>query len=314
MNLPPPVPPPPPVPGAPGPATAGGEHSCYRHRDRPTGRRCTRCGKWACGECLVQASVGSNCVDCVRAGRPPLAVRARFWSAGQALLVTKALIAINVAVFVYVTVLDPSSLASRGITRGQAQLGLSADIIERGVIFDFPDGRYLAGPGEWYRLVTSGFLHFVVLHIAFNLYLLFLLGRMIEPAVGRLPFLLTYLAALLGGSAGAMLVQPGGFHGGASGAVFGLMGAAFVGFRQRGINPFATGIGTLLVLNLVITFVLPGISIGGHLGGVIVGAVCGLVVLSPDRRRFPPAMRIAFPAVVCVVCAVVAVVAITARG
>jgi membrane associated rhomboid family serine protease len=242
-----------------------------------------------------------------------MATRARTWSAGQSILVTKVLIGLNLAVFAWVTAQDPSSLASRGITRGQAQLGLSADIIERGVLFRFPDGDYIAGPGEWYRLITSGFLHFGVIHLAFNMYLLFLLGRMIEPAISRMQFALLYFAALAGGSAGAMLLQPSGLHGGASGAVFGLMGAAFIGFRQRGINPFATGIGTLLVLNLVITFALPGISIGGHLGGVLVGALAGAVVLAPDRSRYSSAVRTAVPAALFLVSIAIAVVAITTR-
>ena len=305
---------PPPSPPASPPSSIDGEHRCYRHPDRITGRRCTRCGKYACGDCLVQATVGSNCLDCVRAARPAISRRARTWSAGQSLLITKILIGINVAVFVWITVQDPSSLASRGIFLGQAQLGLSADIVDRGVIFRFPDGDYLAGPGEWYRIITSGFVHFGLIHLAFNMYLLFLLGRMIEPAVTRTQFALTYVAALVGGSAGAMLLQPTGLHGGASGAVFGLMGAVFIGYRQRGINPFASGIGTLLVLNLLITFALPGISIGGHLGGLLVGAACGAVVLAPDRGRFSPAVRTAVPAALLVMSAVVAVVAITARA
>jgi membrane associated rhomboid family serine protease len=257
--------------------------------------------------------VGSNCVDCVRAAKPATATRARNWSARQPLLVTKSLMAINIAIFVWVIVQNPSSLMSRGITKGQAQLGLSADIIDRGVIFQFADGAYLAGPGEWYRIITSGFIHFGLIHIAFNMYLLYLLGQMIEPAIGRLRFTLLYFASLIGGSAGAMILQPGGFHGGASGAVFGLMGAAFIGYRQRGVNPFATGIGTLLLLNLFITFALPGISIGGHLGGVAVGALVGSVVLAPNQRRYPSWFPTAFPAVIIMVGIAVTAVAVAAR-
>ena len=252
-------------------------------------------------------------MDCIRAARPAATTRARNWNARQPLLVTKSLIGINLAIFVWITLQSPSSLMSRGISKGQAHLGLSADIVDRGVVFQFPDGLYLAGPGEWYRVVTAGFVHFGLLHIAFNMYLLYLLGQMIEPAIGRVRFILLYFAALIGGSAGAMILQPSGFHGGASGAVFGLMGAAFVGYRLRGVNPFATGIGTLLVLNLFITFALPGISIGGHLGGVLMGAIVGAVVLAPNQRRYPPWFPTAFPAIMIVVGLATTAAAITMR-
>ena len=102
-------------------------------------------------------------------------------------------------------------------------------------------GPFLPSTGEWYRLVTAGFLHFGIIHLAFNMLLLFQLGQLLEPAIGRVRFGLLYFAALLGGSAGALLLQPNALHGGASGAVFGLMGAAFVGMRNRGVNPFSTG-------------------------------------------------------------------------
>lgn len=292
MSMPPPPPPGPPTSGA------GQRTTCYRHADRAAGRRCTRCGRWACDQCLVQAAVGSNCVDCARAGRPDLATRARFWSARQALLVTMTLIVVNLAVFAWVTAQDPSSLGRRGITEGQFRLGLNAQLVDI--------------TGEWYRIVTSGFLHFGLLHLAFNMYLLYLLGQLLEPAIGRVRFALLYAAALLGGSAGAMLIQPTGFHGGASGAVFGLMGAAFVGYSIRGVNPFSTGIGTILVLNLVITFTIPGISVGGHLGGVVVGALCGLVVLAPGHKGYPQWATYVVPAGLGLLSLVLTVFAISA--
>lgn len=305
--------PPPPPPSADLPSTERSPNTCYRHPDRPAGRRCTRCGKYACGDCLVQASVGSNCLECARASRTPVATRARFWSARQPLLITMSILVVNLAVFAWITIQDPSSLGSRGITRGQAHLVLSADIIDRGVIFRFSDGPYVAGPGEWYRIVTSGFVHFGIIHVAFNMYLLYMLGQLLEPAVGRVRFALVYFASLLGGSAGAMILQPGGFHGGASGAVFGLMGAAFVGFRLRGVNPFQTGIGTLLLLNLFITFAIPGISIGGHLGGVVAGAICAAVVLAPGHKGYPEWASYALPVVIMAVSVVATVIAVTSR-
>ncbi len=260
--------------------------TCFRHPGREAGRRCTRCGRAACSECLVQAQVGSHCVECARAAKPTVATRARFWNARQPTLVTYALMAINIGVFVWLAALDPDSLTgARQITQGQFELGLAAPFIDQ---------------GEWYRLVTSGFLHFGIIHLAFNMFLLFQLGQMIEPVVGRVRFALVYFAALLGGSAGALLLQPNEFHGGASGAVFGLMGAAAIGLRQRGINPFSTGIGTTLLLNLLITFTIPGISIGGHLGGIVAGGLAGWIVMAPNWKGVPRWATYVAPAAVMV--------------
>lgn len=200
-----------------------------------------------------------------------MSMRLRHWQAAHVAFVTRALIGANLLVFALVAIADPRSLSGR-TTRLQVDLGLNADLLG-------------AGPGEWYRLVSSGFVHFGLIHLGFNMYLLHQLGGMLEPTLGRVRFTLVYVTCLLGGGAGAMLLQPGGLHGGASGAVFGLMGLAAVGYQQRGINPLTTSIGTLLLLNLLITFVVPGISIGGHLGGATAGALCALLVLSPRRQR-----------------------------
>lgn len=247
--------------------------TCYRHPDRATGRSCTRCATPACGDCLVSASIGSHCLSCVRDARPPATTRARDWNARQGILVTKILIAINIAVFIWVITGDSGSIGfgDRPSDR-EIQLGLSRWLISE------PDG--------WYRLVTAGFLHFGILHIAMNMILLFQLGQMLEDALGRTRFALLYFASLLGGSLGALVIQggAGGLHGGASGAVFGLMAAAAVGLQRRGVNVFQTGIGATLVINLLLTFTIPGISVGGHLGGAAAGAVCGMVMLAPRRR------------------------------
>lgn len=246
--------------------------------------------------------MGSHCVECARAAKPNLATRARHLNARQPTLVTYTLMAINVAVFVLVTLSDPESLASNGISGrsdgefGQFDLGLAEPFLDA---------------GEWYRMVTSGFLHFGIIHLAFNMFLLFQLGQLLEPAIGRVRFALLYFAALLCGSAGAMLMQPNEFHGGASGAVFGLMGAAAIGLRNRGINPFSTGIGTTLLLNLLLTFTIPGISIGGHIGGVVGGVIAGWVILAPNWKRVPEWASYAVP-VALIVVAVAATYVVTA--
>ena len=250
--------------------------ACYRHTDVPTGRSCTRCGRPACADCLSQATVGSHCRDCVKAARPATTVRARDWNARQSNLVSTTLIAVNVAVFIWVAIGDTSSLGF-GERPGEReiQLGLSRWLISE------PDG--------WYRLVSAGFLHFGILHLAMNMILLYQLGQMLEAPLGRARFALLYFACLLGGSLGALVIQGGGggLHGGASGAVFGLMGATAVGMQRRGVNVFQTGIGATLAINLLLTFTIPGISIGGHVGGVVTGALLGTVMLAPSWRPMP---------------------------
>ena len=138
--------------------------------------------------------------------------------------------------------------------------------------------------------------------------LLFQLGNLLEPAIGRLRFGLLYFAALLAGSAGALIVSPNSLSGGASGAVFGLMAAAFVGLRNRGVNPFSTGIGTVLVINLLLTFTMPGISIGAHVGGIVGGVLAGWVIMRPHHRPVPKWATYATPVAVMVVSVLVSVI------
>ncbi|MFK8024960.1 MAG: rhomboid family intramembrane serine protease [Ilumatobacter sp.] len=291
-----PLPPPPPS------AAVGGATSavCYRHPDRAVGRRCTRCGKPACGECLQSASVGSHCLDCVKAARPDMATRAKYWSAKQPAFVTYALIAINLAVFIGLGLwYDLAGMLSGSITDAHVNYALSPifldgdpKAIDLGREVIFTEGN------EWYRVVTSGFLHFGLIHLAFNMYFLYILGGQMEPQLGRVRFVALYFASLLGGSAGVLAIDQGGFTAGASGAVFGLLGATAVGMYQNGINPLRTQIGTLLMINLGLTFFVSGISIGGHVGGLIAGAICGFVMLAPGYKGFPDWSRIATPVAV----------------
>jgi membrane associated rhomboid family serine protease len=141
--------------------------------------------------------------------------------------------------------------------------------------------------GDWWRLVTSGFLHAGPIHILFNMYLLWILGNMLEPTLGSSRFAALYFTALLAGACGALVVDPNSPTVGASGAVFGLMGAAAVELRSRGINPFKTDIGALIIFNLVLSFVISHISVGGHVGGLIGGVLVGIVFDQADRRRMP---------------------------
>lgn len=159
----------------------------------------------------------------------------------------------------------------------------------------FVDGALLGGwiyrdvgfigvdAGEWWRLVTGGFLHANLMHIGFNMYLLWVLGSQLEPFLGRLRFGLLYAGSLLAGSFGVMLLDPSHITVGASGAVFGLMGATLVAQRAQGVNPWQSSIGGLVAINLVLTFVIPGISIGGHLGGLVGGAIAAAAYIELPR-------------------------------
>jgi membrane associated rhomboid family serine protease len=274
---------------------------CYRHPDRPVGRRCTRCGKPACPECLEQVSVGSHCRDCVKAAKPDIKTRAKYWQAGQPAIVTYTLIAINIAVFVGLGLwFDLGGMLAGSLTDAHREFALNSVFIGgEPVLYSLSDGTQVISNGnDWYRLVTSAFLHFGLIHLAFNMYFLYVLGTQMEPQLGRVKFLMLYVASMLGGSAGVILLDQGAFTAGASGAVFGLLGAMAVGIWQRGINPFTTQIGTLLLINLGLTFFVGGISIGGHLGGLVAGSICGFVMMAPGYKAFPAWSRYATPAAV----------------
>lgn len=178
-------------------------------------------------------------------------------------MITRAIIGINVMVYLWSVTGAISNYGGTGLNSHQ---------------FDIVLAKFFTDNGEWYRLLTAGFLHFGLLHIGMNMFILWQLGNLLEPELGRIRFAGIYFASLIGGSIGALILSPNAFTGGASGAVFGLMAAAAVILHRRGINVMQTGIGTTLILNLVITFALPGVSIGGHLGGMFVGALIGITI------------------------------------
>ena len=246
---------------------------CTRHPDVATGRHCTRCDRPACSQCLTQADIGSLCAECLRRAKPATRERIRFWNAAQSVLVTRAIIGLNAIIFVWVLFGTDRYIGGGVINGRELDMALSQFFIDN---------------GEWYRLISSGFLHFGLFHVGMNMFLLWQLGVLLEPALGRARFALLYFVSMLGGSVGALVLSPNALTGGASGAVFGLMAAAFVGLQQRGVNPLKTGIGATLILNLLITFTIPGISIGGHLGGALMGAAAGYAMLEPRWNRDNP--------------------------
>ncbi|MFC5066312.1 rhomboid family intramembrane serine protease [Actinomycetospora atypica] len=241
-------------------------HVCVRHPDRPTGLRCTRCERPACPECLREASVGLQCVDCVAEGARGVR-RARPVRTGA--VVVPGLIAVNAAVFAW-TALDAGSIAAN--TDGAVFAAGSLVPLQ------------VAG-GEWWRLVTSGFLHIGPVHLLFNMLALWFIGRDIELALGRLRFSVLYGASLLGGSAAVMVLgSPVSATAGASGAIFGLMGALVVLLRRMRLP--ATSAMVIIGLNVVFSLTFPGISLLGHLGGLVTGTVVALgMAYGPARSR-----------------------------
>ena len=201
----------------------------------------------------------------MKAAQPSTSTRLRLWNARTTGLVTRVLIAINVAVFVLTSM------------SGGSLQGTASKLHTRLALYG-PAVR----DGEWYRLITAGFVHYGLIHIAFNMILLYRIGDSLEAAVGRVRFLVLYFVSLLAGSFGALLLSPNAYTAGASGAVFGLFGATAVGQRRSGIDVWRNGIGGLIAINLVFTFVAAGnISVGGHLGGLIGGALVGAVLFRP---------------------------------
>lgn len=235
--------------------------SCYRHPDRPAPLACTRCGRPICVEDAVDAPVGYLCPECARQPGHVRQAQRRVASA-QSARATTVLLGIIAVVYV-------------------GQLAIP-DLWIQGALFG-----PLVAVGEWYRIVTSGFLHSqdLLIHVLFNGYLLYQLGKMVEPGVGTSRFVALFSAGLFGGSAGALLLSWDVPTIGASGAVFGLMGAAMVLLRRRGINPWRTSIGTLVLINLVFTFVAPGVSLGGHVGGLAGGALAALALTRVPSKQ-----------------------------
>jgi membrane associated rhomboid family serine protease len=248
--------------------------TCYRHPSRETGVSCSNCGRPICPDCMTTTRVGMRCPECAKQRTKVKRIR----DIATVPQVTYALIAMNVLAF----------LAEGGGVFSISG-GASGTALREGALLGSSEVPGLAGQGvahgQWWRIITGGFLHENLLHIGFNMWVLYYLGTMLEPALGRVRFALIYFVSLLTGSLGVLLVSPHSLTVGASGAVFGLMGAAAVEMRARQIPLMQSGVGSLIVLNLVISFALPGISWGGHVGGLIGGALAALVIRLGDRYR-----------------------------
>ena len=248
--------------------------ACYRHPNRETGVHCSNCGRPICPDCMTSTPVGMRCPECARQRTRARTMRSA--AAGGEPVLTYALIGICVVVFI-----------------GELAGGASATGGGLGSSRLFADGA-LSGPdvanGDYWRLLTAGFLHASFFHIFFNMFALWILGQLLEPAIGSIPFGLIFFVSVFAGSLGVLVIDPNSLTVGASGGIFGLMGAAVVVMRNRGINPLESGLVLWLGLNLLLTFTISSISIGGHIGGLIGGTLAALVLFElPDRVRVPPA-------------------------
>jgi membrane associated rhomboid family serine protease len=250
---------------------------CYRHPGRETGIRCTRCERPICPECMVDASVGFQCPECVRGGsgtgHAPTASMPRTIAGGAVAadprLITKILLGINLAVFIAV----------------QVRPSLLDPLVLVGV---WPSAPFMpiegVAEGEWYRLVTSMFTHEEIWHIAFNMLGLWWLGGPLEQALGRARYLALYLISGLAGSALTYLLAAGSTASlGASGAIFGLFGATAVLMRR--LNQDMRPIIALLVINVIITFGWSNIAWQAHIGGLVAGVVIGYAMVHAPRER-----------------------------
>ena len=261
--------------------------TCYRHPDRSTRLACSNCGKPICVDCTVDTPVGQKCPECATpTGRHRVVTaQAIRRPPSRTAPVTFVILAINVAIFL-VRELDPA-IGARFFQDGAQQVDLIRD-------------------GEWWRAITSMFLHAGFAHVGFNMWALYLFGPALERRYGSLPFATLYLAAGLGGSALYHLIGRSNPAVGASGAIFGLMGALIVVLYDQRHTPVGRAIFSqlivLLAINLALPLVIQNIAWEAHLGGLLAG---GAVAFAWDR--LPVTGRQAIPRQVSVALAVIVV-------
>ena len=279
--------------------------TCYRHPGRETWVSCVRCGRHACPDCLRDAAVGQQCVDCVRGATGPGGQRARAAKTvfggrpSRTATVTWTLVAINVLVFL-AEVARPSLLYDLGMISSPVGTPVG---VQSGV----------AG-GQWYRLITSAFTApgtsisgLGLLDIAFNLWALFVLGPQLEHLLGKIRYLAVYLLSAVGGSLLYFYLVPIGLAAGASGAIYGLFGAWFVVMRRLRLD--SRGIVLLIAINLGFSFLYhTSIAWQDHIGGLVTGALLTAAYVYAPRKN-----QVAFQAAATVLLVVLMVIAAVIR-
>lgn len=259
-----------------GPDTGMAPH-CYRHVHRETYVSCQRCGRPICPDCMRQASVGFHCPECVREAQATVPrARTRFGgrSAGPTPVVTISLVAINVAVFILI-------YATNGLN---GTIGKRLVEIPSSAVYDPRANFEGIAQGAYWQLITSTFAHTEILHIAMNMFALWIFGVLLERVLGRWRFLVLYLVSgFVGSVAVYLLAAPYGASLGASGAVFGLFAAAFVVLLKAHQN--VNQLLILLVVNLVISFTVPNIAWQAHIGGLLTGAAIGAAYAYAPRSQ-----------------------------
>jgi membrane associated rhomboid family serine protease len=280
---------------------------CYRHPDRETYIQCQRCERYICPDCMHQASVGFHCPECVAAGAATTPrVRTSYGGAaiagGRSDLVTKIIIGLNVAVFLLIQLTGGQSSPLLDRTEMIGRVGFIQNLGQIGGVAD----------GQYWRLLTSAFVHVQLLHILLNMIAIWIFGPTLETLLGRTRFIALYLVSALAGSVAVYLFTPPLVPTiGASGAVFGLLGAALVISFQRKMD--TSWLVMLLGFNLVYSFVASGVSWQGHLGGLVAGLGLGAVLAySPrDRRNLFQWAGFALVLAICLVLVVIRTVDLT---
>jgi membrane associated rhomboid family serine protease len=275
---------------------------CYRHPRVETAVSCSDCGRPICTDCMVFGPVGIRCPECAGTPSAPRRTVERVRTAGERNLppgiVSLVLIGVNVAIFLAEVATGSGWETDRG------------RIFNEGALF----GPFV-GTGDWWRVITSAFLHAGPIHLLFNMLALWWFGRPLETVVGSVRFVGLYLASALAGSAGALLLSPTTPTVGASGAIYGILGAGLVLERKR-VYVFGGAALAFILLNLVLTFTLSGISIGGHLGGLAGGVAC-MLLLSWIGYRQPVGSRKGIESLIALVGVAIVSIAIAyarARG
>ena len=278
---------------------------CVNHPDRETYIRCQRCGRYICPDCMHQASVGFHCPKCVAEGAASTPrVRTSYGGAvvvGRSGLVTKAIIAVNVVVFLLIHL-------TGGVT---SPLLYRMELVAKSFLFQ---GSVYSGveDGAYWRLITSTFVHVDTFHLLFNMFAIWIFGPALETLLGRWRYLALYLTCALAGSVSVyVLTRPEVATIGASGAVFGLLGAALVISYQRKLD--ITWLIVMLGFNLVYGFIRPDISWQGHVGGLVAGLALGVAIAYAPRPRRGLVQGAAYAAVLlaCVVLTVARTVTLT---